>query len=69
MRYTAATCDPNEFTKENGWSFRVSNYNRQTELLIAITSYNEDKILYGEFPSAFQGFHEEAACLTSFEPL
>lgn len=46
MRYTAATCDPDEFTTENGWSLRVSNYGRQTELLIAVTSYNEDKVLY-----------------------
>lgn len=46
MRYTAATCDPDEFTKANGWSLRTSNYARSTELLIAVTSYNEDKILY-----------------------
>jgi chitin synthase len=46
MRYTAATCDPDEFTPQNGWSLRTSNYGRHTELLIAVTSYNEDKILY-----------------------
>jgi chitin synthase len=46
MRYTAATCDPDEFTPANGWSFRTSNYARPTELLIAVTSYNEDKELY-----------------------
>ncbi|TFK28777.1 glycosyltransferase family 2 protein [Coprinopsis marcescibilis] len=46
MRYTAATCDPDEFSKENGWTLRVNNYNRETELLIAVTSYNEDKTLY-----------------------
>ncbi|QRV76364.1 chitin synthase [Ceratobasidium sp. AG-Ba] len=46
MRYTAATCDPDEFTIENGWSLRVPSYGRQTELLIAVTSYNEDKVLY-----------------------
>jgi len=46
MRYTAATCDPDEFTEENGWSLRTKMYNRATELLIAVTSYNEDKILY-----------------------
>lgn len=46
MRYTAATCDPDEFTAANGWSLRTSNYNRPTELLIAVTSYNEDKELY-----------------------
>nr|XP_019044727.1 chitin synthase [Kwoniella bestiolae CBS 10118]OCF23657.1 chitin synthase [Kwoniella bestiolae CBS 10118] len=46
MRYTAATCDPDDFTPENGWRLKTSSYNRETELLIAITSYNEDKILY-----------------------
>ena len=46
MRYSAATCDPDEFTPENGWSLRTQMYNRETELLIAVTSYNEDKTLY-----------------------
>ncbi|KAI0032864.1 chitin synthase [Vararia minispora EC-137] len=46
MRYTAATCDPDDFTEQNGWSLRTKLYNRQTELLIAVTSYNEDKMLY-----------------------
>lgn len=46
MRYTSATCDPDEFTEANGYSLRTKLYNRQTELLIAITSYNEDKTLY-----------------------
>ncbi|KAH9483069.1 Chitin synthase, class 1 [Psilocybe cubensis] len=46
MRYTAATCDPDEFNEANGWSLRTKMYNRQTELLIAVTSYNEDKTLY-----------------------
>jgi len=46
MRYTAATCDPDEFTGEHGWSLRAKNYNRHTEILIAVTSYNEDKTLY-----------------------
>lgn len=44
--YTAATCDPDDFTEANGYSLRTKLYNRQTELLIAVTSYNEDKILY-----------------------
>jgi len=42
---SAATCDPDEFVRENGWSLRASNYGRTTELLIAMTYYNEDKIL------------------------
>lgn len=46
MRYTAATVDPDDFTEENGWSLRGKMYNRETELLIAVTSYNEDKTLY-----------------------
>ncbi|KAG8923114.1 Chitin synthase, class 2, partial [Tulasnella sp. 408] len=46
MRYTAATVDPDDFSKANGYSLRVAEYGRKTELLIAVTSYNEDKILY-----------------------
>ncbi|KAK1148765.1 Chitin synthase, class 3 [Aspergillus melleus] len=45
MRYTAATCDPNDFTLHNGYNLRPAMYNRHTELLIAITYYNEDKTL------------------------
>ncbi|KAF2786998.1 glycosyltransferase family 2 protein [Melanomma pulvis-pyrius CBS 109.77] len=45
MRYTAATCDPNDFTLQNGFNLRPRMYNRHTELLIAITYYNEDKVL------------------------
>lgn len=37
---TAATCDPDEFTPEAGYNLRPAMYNRQTELLIAITYYN-----------------------------
>lgn len=45
MRYTAATCDPDDFTLKNGYNLRPAMYNRHTELLIAITYYNEDKTL------------------------
>ncbi|EON69513.1 chitin synthase G [Coniosporium apollinis CBS 100218] len=45
MRYTAATCDPAEFTLKNGYNLRPAMYNRHTELLIAVTYYNEDKVL------------------------
>ncbi|MCJ1362858.1 Chitin synthase, class 2 [Acarospora aff. strigata] len=45
MRYTAATCDPYDFTLKNGYHLRPAMYNRHTELLIAITYYNEDKVL------------------------
>lgn len=46
MRYTAATCDPDDFTEANGWSLRQKEWARQTDVLIAVTSYNEDKTLY-----------------------
>ncbi|KAG2056473.1 glycosyltransferase family 2 protein [Suillus hirtellus] len=46
MRYSAATCDPDDFSEANGWSLRTKIYGRQTDLLIAVTSYNEDKTLY-----------------------
>lgn len=46
MRYTAATCDPDDFTEANGWSLRQKLWARQTDMLIAVTSYNEDKTLY-----------------------
>jgi chitin synthase len=42
---TAATCDPDEFTLKNGHNLRPHMYNRHTELLIAVTYYNEDKFL------------------------
>jgi chitin synthase len=45
MRYTAATCDPDDFTLKNGFNLRPAMYNRHTELLIAVTYYNEDKTL------------------------
>jgi hypothetical protein len=37
---TAATCDPDDFTPEAGYTLRPAMYNRQTEMLIAITYYN-----------------------------
>ncbi|KAK2463946.1 hypothetical protein APHAL10511_003997 [Amanita phalloides] len=46
MRYTAATCDPDDFTEANDWSLRTKLWRRETEILIAVTSYNEDKTLY-----------------------
>ncbi|OJI99293.1 hypothetical protein ASPVEDRAFT_148405 [Aspergillus versicolor CBS 583.65] len=45
LRYTAATCDPDEFTLHKGYNLRPAIYNRHTELLIAVTYYNEDKVL------------------------
>nr|ODN74974.1 chitin synthase [Cryptococcus depauperatus CBS 7841] len=47
MRYTAITCDPNEFV-EDKYTLRQRLYDppRQTELFIVITMYNEDDILF-----------------------
>lgn len=45
LRYTAATCDPNDFTLKNGYNLRPAMMNRHTELLISVSYYNEDKHL------------------------
>ncbi|KAI0295847.1 glycosyltransferase family 2 protein [Multifurca ochricompacta] len=44
-RYTAVTCDPDEFEK-SGHFLRQNQMNRRTELFICITMYNEDEILF-----------------------
>ncbi|KAJ3515156.1 hypothetical protein NLJ89_g1934 [Agrocybe chaxingu] len=46
MRYTAATCDPDDFTLRNGYTLRSQALNRSTEILITITSFNEDASMY-----------------------
>lgn len=46
VRYSAATVDPDDFSETTGWSLRPKMYGRHTDLLIAVTSYNEDKTLY-----------------------
>ncbi|KAI8606769.1 chitin synthase [Dissophora ornata] len=45
MRYTAATCDPNDFFKEC-YTLRPTIYRRQAELFIVMTMYNEDDNLF-----------------------
>ncbi|KIY69374.1 glycosyltransferase family 2 protein [Cylindrobasidium torrendii FP15055 ss-10] len=45
MRYTAATCDPDDFMKSR-YSLRQFLKGRQTELFIVMTMYNEDEILF-----------------------
>ncbi|KAG0290118.1 Chitin synthase, class 1 [Dissophora globulifera] len=48
MRYTAATCDPNDFATEN-YTLRpllVDGQPRETELFIVMTMYNEDEVLF-----------------------
>lgn len=45
MRYTAVTCDPDDFEK-NGFFLRQNESGRTTELFIVITMYNEDEVLF-----------------------
>ncbi|KAF8516437.1 glycosyltransferase family 2 protein [Hysterangium stoloniferum] len=47
MRYSAATCDPNDF-KDEGYTLRQVLYDppRRTELFIVLTMYNEDEELF-----------------------
>ncbi|KAI8901033.1 chitin synthase-domain-containing protein [Globomyces pollinis-pini] len=45
MRYTAVTCHPDEFSIK-GYSLRQQELNRQTELFIVVTMYNEDDFLF-----------------------
>ncbi|KAH0832307.1 glycosyltransferase family 2 protein [Lanmaoa asiatica] len=47
MRYSAATCDPNDF-KDTGFTLRQVHYDppRRTELFIVVTMYNEDDELF-----------------------
>ncbi|KAG5730212.1 Chitin synthase 4 [Termitomyces sp. T112] len=47
MRYSAATCDPNDF-KDSGFTLRQVHYDppRRTELFIVMTMYNEDDELF-----------------------
>ncbi|KAF5340785.1 hypothetical protein D9611_007290 [Ephemerocybe angulata] len=47
MRYSAATCDPNDF-KNSGFTLRQVHYDppRKTELFIVMTMYNEDEELF-----------------------
>ncbi|KAF9034366.1 glycosyltransferase family 2 protein [Panaeolus papilionaceus] len=47
MRYSAATCDPNDF-KDSGFTLRQVHYDppRRTELFIVMTMYNEEEDLF-----------------------
>jgi chitin synthase len=47
MRYSATTCDPNDF-KDEGFTLRQVHYDppRRTELFIVMTMYNEDEELF-----------------------
>ncbi|KAJ7084332.1 chitin synthase [Mycena belliarum] len=44
-RYTAVTCDPDEF-EQKGFCLRQNLSGRRTELFIVLTLYNEDEILF-----------------------
>jgi len=45
MRYTAATCDPDDFMSSR-YTLRQYLWGRETELFIVMTMYNEDEILF-----------------------
>lgn len=47
MRYTAVTCDPDDFVADR-YTLRQRLYNppRHTELFIVVTMYNEDDVLF-----------------------
>jgi chitin synthase len=45
MRYTACTCDPNDFVRER-YTLRPVLYGRETEIFIVMTMYNEDEVLF-----------------------
>ncbi|KAF8650440.1 hypothetical protein AX16_005243 [Volvariella volvacea WC 439] len=45
MRYTAVTCDPDDFEKK-GFFLRQNITGRKTELFIVITMYNENEFLF-----------------------
>lgn len=47
MRYTAVTCDPDDFV-DKGYKLRqsIGRTTRETELFICITMYNEDEICF-----------------------
>ncbi|KAK6454191.1 chitin synthase [Scheffersomyces xylosifermentans] len=45
MTYTACTSEPDDFMKE-GFSLRAAKYERETEVVICITMYNEDEFAF-----------------------
>jgi chitin synthase len=50
--YTAVTSDPGDFP--NKYSLRIQRYNRQTEIALVITMYNEDDDLFTKSMMAVQ---------------
>jgi chitin synthase len=51
MRYTAITCNPDEFPNAN-FTLRQQQWERSTEIFVVITMYNEDDILFGKTMTA-----------------
>ncbi|KAI9229743.1 MAG: glycosyltransferase family 2 protein [Piptocephalis tieghemiana] len=45
LRYTAVTCDPDDFVRER-YTLRQNVFGRETELMICMTMYNEDDELF-----------------------
>lgn len=45
LRYTACTCDPDDFTNED-YTLRPRLFSRETELFIVMTMYNENDVLF-----------------------
>ena len=56
MRYTAATCDPDDFMSSR-YSLRQYLSGRDTELFIVMTMYNEDEVLFVKTMNACVIFH------------
>lgn len=52
LRYTAATCDPDEFMRSK-YTLRPYLYGRKTELFIVMTMYNEDEVLFTRTMNAY----------------
>jgi len=51
LRYSAVTCDPNDFEKCN-FTLRQCLWKRETELFIVLTMYNEDEVLFARSMSS-----------------
>ena len=56
MRYTAATCDPDDFMSSR-YSLRQYLSGRDTELFIVMTMYNEDEVLFVKTMNAWVIIH------------
>ena len=55
LRYTAATCDPDDFMR-NKYTLRPYLMGRKTELFIVMTMYNEDEVLFVRTMNAYVRF-------------